>query len=105
MEEALTMEEQIASQLESVIDPELGIDIVNLGLVYEVGYKEPLKQAYVLMTLTTIGCPLIDVIADDVHNALKQIDGVDEVDLEITFDPPWTVDNMSRYARIALGIG
>lgn len=96
------MKLRIIEQLELVIDPELGIDIVNLGLVYEVEYREN-NLAYVLMTLTTPACPLADVIFDEVDRAVKALPEVDEVELELSFYPPWQPDRMSRYAKIALG--
>lgn len=96
------MNQRIIEQLELVIDPELGIDIVNLGLIYEVDYREN-KLAYVLMTLTTPACPLADVIFDEVDRAVKALPEVDDVELEISFYPPWQPDRMSRYAKIALG--
>ncbi len=99
----MDMKEKLFNQLEKVIDPELGIDIVNLGLVYDVTLNDG-KKANVLMTLTTMGCPLIDVIAYDIEKALLQLDEVDAVHIELTFNPPWSVDRMSRYAKIALGI-
>ncbi|MGO4927388.1 metal-sulfur cluster assembly factor [Fundicoccus sp. Sow4_F4] len=96
------MKQRIIEQLELVIDPELGIDIVNLGLVYDVEYREN-NVAYVLMTLTTPACPLADVIFDEVDRTVKALAEVDEVKLELSFYPPWQPDRMSRYARIALG--
>lgn len=96
------MNERILEQLELVIDPELGIDIVNLGLVYQVEYREQ-NIAYVLMTLTTPACPLADIIFDEVDKAVKSLEEVDEVELELSFYPPWQPDRMSRYAKIALG--
>ena len=87
------LQTQIQTALEEVIDPELGIDIVNLGLVYEVQ-----------MTLTTIGCPLADVIINDVKQALLKIDQIKEVKVELVWYPAWDPSRMSRYARIALGV-
>lgn len=95
--------DKLMHQLEKVIDPELGIDIVNLGLVYDVTLNEE-GHANVLMTLTTMGCPLIDVIAYDIEKALLELDEVKTVHIELTFNPAWNVDRMSRYAKIALGI-
>ncbi|MGX7091090.1 metal-sulfur cluster assembly factor [Hutsoniella sourekii] len=100
----LSMEDKITQQLQYVIDPELGIDIVNLGLIYEVSYDEDKREAEVLMTLTTMGCPLADIIEMSAYEAVTQLDEVDSVKVNLTFDPPWRVDFMSRYARIALGI-
>lgn len=96
------MKQKIVEQLELVIDPELGIDIVNLGLIYDVAYRED-KLAYVLMTLTTPACPLADVIFDEVDRAVKALPEVDDIELELSFYPPWQPERMSRYAKIALG--
>lgn len=102
-EELDSIKESIFGALESVIDPELGIDIVNLGLIYGVtldqdGYCE------VKMTLTTMGCPLADVITEQIHEAVKDIDAITKVEVKLVWHPAWTTDRMSRYARIALGV-
>ncbi|WAA13056.1 metal-sulfur cluster assembly factor [Fervidibacillus halotolerans] len=101
MDEAL--KENIYGALEQVIDPELGIDIVNLGLVYDVDLTEEGK-AIITMTLTTMGCPLGGVISDQVKAALSDIPEVKDTEVNIVWNPPWTKDRMSRYAKIALGI-
>ncbi|GGH88704.1 metal-sulfur cluster biosynthetic enzyme [Pullulanibacillus pueri] len=97
------MREDIAEALEDVIDPELGIDIVNLGLVYGVDVDEN-GDVMVTMTLTAMGCPLAATIEHEVRAALAPIDGVNSVEVNIVWSPPWSKDNMSRFAKIALGI-
>lgn len=97
------IKERILAGLESVIDPELGIDIVNLGLVYEVLFENN-GRTEVKMTLTTMGCPLADVITDEIHDALNAVPEVTEIEVKLVWYPAWTTDRMSRYARIALGI-
>ncbi|GEK88071.1 metal-sulfur cluster assembly factor [Alkalibacterium putridalgicola] len=102
-EEIEDIKKRIMEAMEQVIDPELGIDIVNLGLVYEVnvfngGYCE------IKITLTTMGCPLADVITGDILNAMKNIPEVTETDVKLVWYPAWDTSRMSRYARIALGI-
>lgn len=97
------LKENIYGALEQVIDPELGIDIVNLGLIYDVELDEA-GVCKVTMTLTSMGCPLAPVIVDQVTAALSDIPEVKEVDVNIVWSPPWTKDKMSRYAKIALGI-
>lgn len=97
------MKDSMMSALEEVIDPELGIDIVNLGLVYDVELNEE-GVAIVTMTLTSIGCPMGPMIVDQVKAALGQLPEVKETEVNITFNPPWSRDHMSRYAKIALGI-
>ncbi|MFC7393109.1 metal-sulfur cluster assembly factor [Scopulibacillus cellulosilyticus] len=89
--------------LEEVIDPELGIDIVNLGLVYGVDIDEN-GDVLVTMTLTAMGCPLAATIQHEIKTVLSTLEGINEVDVNIVWNPPWTKDKMSRYAKIALGI-
>lgn len=101
MEEALR--ENIFGALEQVVDPELGIDIVNLGLVYELDMDEE-GNTKITMTLTSMGCPLAPIIVDEVKKALSDIPEVKDVQVDIVWNPPWTRDKMSRYAKIALGI-
>ncbi|WP_144558872.1 metal-sulfur cluster assembly factor [Shouchella miscanthi] len=98
--------DRVMAELENVIDPELGIDIVNLGLVYDVHLDENIN-AEVEMTLTAMGCPLAGTIVSDVKNSLKELQELGElgdVDVNIVWSPPWTKDKMSRYAKIALGV-
>lgn len=97
------LKDSIMGALELVIDPELGVDIVNLGLVYDVEMDEEGKTT-VTMTLTSMGCPLAGTIVDQVKRALADIPEVKETDVNIVFNPPWSKDMMSRYAKIALGI-
>ena len=97
------MKESILSVLENVIDPELGIDIVNLGLVYDVNLDEE-GTAVVTMTLTSMGCPMAPVIVDQVQTALSELPEVKKTEVDIVWSPPWSKDMMSRYAKIALGV-
>ncbi|WP_020007784.1 metal-sulfur cluster assembly factor [Salinicoccus albus] len=97
------MEESMLGALENVIDPELGIDIVNLGLVYGVNLDDE-GNAGVEMTLTSMGCPLGPQIVEQVETALGELPEVEETQVNIVWDPPWGKDKMSRYAKIALGV-
>ncbi|RFU68049.1 metal-sulfur cluster assembly factor [Peribacillus saganii] len=97
------LKDNILGALEQVIDPELGIDIVNLGLVYDVDMDEQ-GLTTVTMTLTAMGCPLAGTIVDQVKTVLDDIPEVKETDVNIVWNPPWSKDRMSRYAKIALGI-
>ncbi|KSU62207.1 DNA methyltransferase [[Bacillus] enclensis] len=97
------LKDNLMGALEQVVDPELGIDIVNLGLVYDVDLDEEGK-ATVTMTLTSMGCPLAGTIVDQVKTALSDIPEVKETEVDIVWNPPWSKDKMSRYAKIALGI-
>lgn len=97
------MRDSMMGALEQVIDPELGVDIVNLGLVYDVDLTDE-GTAVVTMTLTSLGCPMGPVIVDQVKTALSELPEVNEVDVNIVWQPAWSKDNMSRYAKMALGI-
>ena len=95
---------RILESVEQVIDPELGIDIVNLGLVYEIHFNDENGETQIDMTLTTMGCPLADLLTDQIHDAMSDVPEVSKVEVRLVWYPAWTVDKMSRYARIALGI-
>ncbi|ALS76679.1 metal-sulfur cluster assembly factor [Planococcus maritimus] len=89
--------------LENVIDPELGVDIVNLGLVYDVELSED-GFCVVTMTLTSMGCPMGPQIVQMVKTSLYELPEVEEVDVKIVWQPVWSKDHMSRYAKMALGV-
>jgi metal-sulfur cluster biosynthetic enzyme len=89
--------------LRTVEDPELGMDIVDLGLVYEVEVED--AKANVTYSLTSMGCPAGPLIAQDIDRTALEVPGVEEVELELTFDPPWTPDRMSDDAKFILGFG
>ncbi|SRR5690554_877377 len=91
----------VLESLRAVIDPELGLDIVSLGMVYEVTVAG--GNVVVEMTLTTPGCPLHASIEADVKHVLGQVPGVEDVGVELVWDPPWTPDAMSDAAKSALG--
>ncbi len=97
------MKDSMLGALENVIDPELGIDIVNLGLVYDVELDDE-GVATVTMTLTSMGCPLGPVIVDQVNTALGELPEVKSTNVNIVWNPPWSKDKMSRYAKMALGV-
>ncbi|MFJ8514502.1 metal-sulfur cluster assembly factor [Lysinibacillus xylanilyticus] len=97
------MKDSMLGALENVIDPELGIDIVNLGLVYDVELDEE-GVATVTMTLTSMGCPMGPVIVDQVNTALGELPEVKSTNVNIVWNPPWSKDKMSRYAKMALGV-
>lgn len=99
----MATKEEIIEKLKTVNDPELGIDIVDLGLIYDVAVNEK-GIVTVKMTLTTPGCPLMAVFYQQVISAVKEITGVKDVKVEITFDPPWSPERMSKGARVKLGM-
>jgi metal-sulfur cluster biosynthetic enzyme len=86
--------DQITHALRNVLDPELGMSVVDLGLIYDVQVEA--GRVRITMTLTTQGCPLHDSMAEWVRQAVGRIPGVDEVEVAITFDPPWTPDRMDQ---------
>ncbi len=91
----------IINNLREVYDPEIPVNIYDLGLVYNVDIDE--NTANILMTLTAPGCPVIDVLIDDVTQAAKSVEGIENVNVELTFDPPWDKSMMSEEARLELG--
>lgn len=96
--------DQIIKNLHTVIDPELDISIVDLGLVYDVEFPNE-KEVKLIMTLTSMGCPLFNTIHDDIHKALAPLGYTpDTIDVELTFDPPWNDSMVSEKGRAELGI-
>ena len=87
--------------LGEVMDPELGIDIVSLGLVYSVEVIG--ARAFVQCTLTSMGCPIGPMLAQEISAVAGGVEGVEEAQAELVFDPPWSPDRMSEDARLALG--
>ena len=91
------MEEKILNKLKEVVDPELGVNIVDLGLIYKI--KIDKGNVNVLMTLTTPGCPLAAMFNQEVARKVKEIKGVKKVRVDLTFEPSWTPDKMSEEAK------
>lgn len=96
-------ESEILDHLKAVNDPELKINIVDLGLIYEVKISDK-NDIFVKMTVTTPGCPVIDQFLEQVHSILESIQGVGEITVRLTFDPLWTTEKMNPDARAALGL-
>ncbi|MEX0869542.1 MAG: metal-sulfur cluster assembly factor [Nitriliruptoraceae bacterium] len=97
-DDGMPASEHLFNALRAVVDPEIGYNIVDLGLVYEV-LKPERGQVHVRMTLTTMGCPLTEVIHQQCSVILGAMPGVDHVDVEFTFTPPWSTDMMADYVR------
>jgi metal-sulfur cluster biosynthetic enzyme len=95
--------EEVVEALRGVEDPELGMDIVELGLFYDAEIEGP--NVKVTHTLTSMGCPAGPMIMEDIDRVVRQIPGVEDVHIELTWDPPWTPDRMSDDAKFILGIG
>ena len=95
-------QEIVYESLKNVFDPEIPVNVVDLGLIYDVQVKE--HDVYVQMTLTAPGCGMGPYIAQQAEWAIQEIEGVEEVEIELTFDPPWTPDLISEEARAQMGI-
>jgi metal-sulfur cluster biosynthetic enzyme len=95
--------DDVREGLKSVYDPEIGINIVDLGLVYDADVSET-GDVLVTMTLTSLGCPLGPVIVQEVQGALRDFEGIGEVDVKLVWSPPWTPELMSEEAKDELGI-
>jgi metal-sulfur cluster biosynthetic enzyme len=95
--------DEVIEALRTVEDPELGMDIVDLGLLYDVEVDGP--KVKVIHSLTSMGCPAGPMIQEDIQNVASSLEGVDEVEIELTWDPPWTPDRMSDDAKFILGFG
>ena len=95
--------DEVIEVMRQVEDPELGMDIVDLGLLYDVEVSGP--KVKVLYSLTSMGCPAGPMIEQDIVGAARSIEGVEDVEAELTFDPPWTPDRMSDDAKFILGMG
>jgi metal-sulfur cluster biosynthetic enzyme len=95
--------EDVTEVLRQVFDPELGLDIVELGLLYDVKIVD--NSVTVFYSLTSIGCPAGPLIHEQILEAMRELPGVEKVALELTWDPPWTPERMSEDAKLLLGFG
>jgi len=96
-------EELVLEKLKEVVDPEVGVDVVNLGLIYDLQIR-PDNTVFVKMTMTTPGCPLTMWILRAVEDKILEIPGVKDAEIELTFDPPWTPDRISPEYKKRLGL-
>ncbi len=96
-------QEEVTEALKGVEDPELGMDVVDLGLVYEVQVDGP--KVKVIHSLTSMGCPAGPMIQEGIHDATAAVEGGEDVEVELTWDPPWTPERMSEDAKFILGFG
>jgi FeS assembly SUF system protein len=95
--------EKIVRVLKTIFDPEIPVDIYELGLIYDVFVNED-YDVKILMTLTTPNCPVAETLPMEVEEKVKSLDEVKDAEVEITFDPPWTQDLMSDEAKLELGM-
>ena len=96
------LKEQIVTEIKKIYDPEIPVNIYELGLIYDVKVKE--TKAKIIMTLTTPNCPVAESLPKEVKDVAMQVDGIEEVDLELVWDPPWTKDMMSDAAKLELNL-
>lgn len=101
-EEKLAIEEKVVKMLKTVFDPEIPVDIYNLGLIYAIDLDDE-GNLHIDMTLTAPNCPAADFIIDDARIKLESIKGIKSVDIRIVFEPEWTKDMMSEEAKLDLG--
>lgn len=94
--------EKVVDVLRTIYDPEIPIDIYELGLIYDVAVSSEC-DIHILMTLTSPNCPVAESLPEEVKEKARSVDEVNEVEVEITFDPPWTKDMMSEEAMLELG--
>ena len=95
--------EEIVKKLKTIYDPEIPVDIYELGLIYDVMVNED-YEVKILMTLTSPNCPVAETLPLEVEEKIKSIEQVKDADVEITFDPPWSKDLMSEEAKLELGM-
>ncbi len=96
------LREKVVDAIKTVYDPEIPVDVYELGLIYEISVY-PVNNVFVLMTLTSPSCPAAETIPSEVEQKIKQIEGIGDVKIELTFDPPFTQDMMSEVAKLELG--
>jgi FeS assembly SUF system protein len=99
----MSLKDQVVAAMRKVYDPEMPVNIYELGLIYGVDVNDG-GQVAIRMTLTAPNCPVAGSLPADVERAVRAVPGVSGVKLELTFDPPWTKDRMSEAAKLALGI-
>lgn len=99
---AENLRDKIVAAIKTVYDPEIPVDVYELGLIYEINVF-PVNNVYIRMTLTSPSCPSAEVIPSEVEQKIKAIPGVNDVKVELTFDPPYSQDMMSEVAKLELG--
>ncbi len=96
------LKEKIIQAIKRVYDPEIPVDVYELGLIYEINVY-PINNVYIQMTLTSPSCPSAETIPGEVEQKVKEIEGINDVKVEITFDPPYSQDMMSEVDKLELG--
>ncbi len=98
----LELKEEVIKAIKEVYDPEIPVNVYELGLIYDIKIF-PVNNVYVLMTLTSPSCPSAEAIPVEIEQKIKEIEGISDVSIELTFDPPYTQDMMSEVAKLELG--
>ena len=98
----MDVKEKIIEEIRKIYDPELPVNIYDLGLIYDVKIND--RKAEIKMTLTTPNCPVAESLPKEVKEGAMQVDGIDEVDLQLVWDPPWNKDMMSEAAKLELNL-
>ena len=99
----MSKKDLIIEEIRKIYDPELPVNIYELGLIYDIKVKDE-KFAIIKMTLTTPNCPVAESLPKDVKEGAMQVDGIEDVDLELVWDPPWNKDMMSEAAKLELNL-
>lgn len=102
--DTLKVQEKVIELLRTVFDPEIPVNIYDLGLIYNIELNEDATELSVDMTLTAPSCPAADFIMEDVRQKLESIEGLQRVDVNLVFEPEWTKDMMSEEAKLELGL-
>ena len=99
----MTKKDEIIEEIRKIYDPELPVNIFELGLIYDINVKDE-KIAIIKMTLTTPNCPVAESLPKEVKEGAMQVEGIEDVDLELVWDPPWNKDMMSESAKLELNL-
>ena len=99
----MSKKEEIIAEIRKIYDPELPVNIYELGLIYDIQVQNE-KSAKIKMTLTTPNCPVAESLPQEVKEGAMQVEGIEDVDLELVWDPPWSKDMMSEAAKLELNL-
>jgi FeS assembly SUF system protein len=98
----MDLKEQIIAEIRKIYDPEIPVNIYELGLIYDVKVKD--ETAKIIMTLTSPNCPVAESLPQDVKDSAMQVEGIEKVDLDLVFEPEWNKDMMSEAAKLELNL-
>ena len=99
----MELKEKIIAEVKKIYDPEIPVNIYELGLIYDIKVKDE-KFAFIKMTLTTPNCPVAESLPKEVKEGVMQVEGIEAVDLELVWDPPWNKDMMSEAAKLEMNL-